>query len=143
MSFTKGRIIVRGKLVARGQAKRADYVLCYQPNMPLAVIEAKDNTHSVGDGIQQALGYATTLDAPFVFSSNGDGFVFHDRTGSGTATETLLALDAFPSPTDLWAQYAALVSRGVSVGADPAAGLLAAQDRLLHGEERTHRPTSA
>ncbi len=104
VSFTKGRIIVRGKLVSRGQAKRADYILYFKPNIPLALIEAKDNSHSVGDGIQQGLGYATTLDIPFVFSSNGDGFVLHDRTGG---TETHLALDAFPSPTDLWERYRA------------------------------------
>src|ERR1043166_7140484 len=79
--FTKGRIIVRGKLVTRGKAKRADYILYYKPNIPIAIIEAKDNNHSVGDGMQQALDYATTLNIPFVFSSNGDGFVFHDRTG--------------------------------------------------------------
>jgi type I restriction enzyme, R subunit len=105
VSFTKGRIIVRGKLVSRGKAKRADYVLYYKPNIPLALIEAKDNSHSVSDGMQQGLEYAVTLDIPFVFSSNGDGFVFHDRTGSGSATETTLALDAFPSPADLWARY--------------------------------------
>jgi type I restriction enzyme R subunit len=106
VSFTKGRIIVRGKLVSRGQAKRADYVLYFKPNIPLALIEAKDNAHSVGDGMQQGLEYAATLDIPFVFSSNGDGFVFHDRTGAGGAHETNLALDAFPSPDDLWARYA-------------------------------------
>src|SRR4051794_17887008 len=72
VSFTKGRIIVRGKLVSRGQAKRADYILYYKPNIPLAVIEAKDNSCSVGDGMQQALDYAATLNIPFVFSSNGD-----------------------------------------------------------------------
>ncbi len=107
MSFTKGRIIVRGKLVSRGQAKRADYILYFKPNIPLALIEAKDNSHSVGDGMQQGLEYATTLDIPFVFSSNGDGFVFHDRTGAGDVTETNLALNAFPSPADLWARYRA------------------------------------
>ncbi len=107
VSFTKGRIIVRGKLVSRGQAKRADYVLSVKPNIPLALIEAKDNTHSVGDGMQQALEYATTLDIPFVFSSNGDGFLFHDRTGAGGATETNLSLEGFPPPADLWARYAA------------------------------------
>src|SRR5258706_10087683 len=105
VSFTKGRIIVRGKLVSRGKAKRADYVLYFKPNIPLAIIEAKDNAHSVGDGMQQALEYATTLDIPFVFSSNGDGFVLHDRTGTGAQKETNLALDAFPSPTDLWSRY--------------------------------------
>jgi type I restriction enzyme R subunit len=66
---------VRGKLVTRGKAKRADYILYYKPNIPIALIEAKDNTHSVGDGMQQALDYAETLKIPFVFSSNGDGFV--------------------------------------------------------------------
>ncbi len=104
VSFTKGRIIVRGKLVSRGRGKRADYILYYKPNLPIALIEAKDNTHAVGDGIQQALDYADTLNIPFVFSSNGDGFVFHDRTGV-VARETTLALDAFPSPDDLWVRY--------------------------------------
>src|ERR1700674_3768799 len=97
-SFTKGRIIVRGKLVSRGKAKRADYVLYFKPNIPLALIEAKDNSYSVGDGMQQGLDYATTLDIPFVFSSNGDGFVFHDRTGVSAEKEATLSLDAFPSP---------------------------------------------
>src|SRR5450631_19531 len=105
VGFTKGRIVVRGKLVSRGQAKRADYVLYYKPNIPLVLIEAKDNSHSVGDGMQQGLDYATTLDIPFVFSSNGNGFVFHDRTGAGDASETNLTLDAFPSPADLWDRY--------------------------------------
>ena len=72
VGITKGRIIVRGRLVTRGRAKRADYVLYIKPNIPLALIEAKDNTHAVGDGMQQGLEYATTLDIPFVFSSNGD-----------------------------------------------------------------------
>ena len=104
--FTKGRIIVRGKLVSRGKAKRADYVLYYKPNLPIALIEAKDNNHSVGDGMQQALDYADTLNIPFVFSSNGDGFVFHDRAGA-TAKEATLALESFPPPSDLWARYRA------------------------------------
>jgi type I restriction enzyme R subunit len=105
--FTKGRIIVRGKLVTRGKAKKADFVLYYKPNIPIALIEAKDNIHSVGDGMQQGLDYAATLDIPFVFSSNGDGFVFHDRTGQSATIETNLGLDDFPSPADLWARYRA------------------------------------
>ncbi len=105
--FTKGRIIVRGKLVTRGKAKKADFVLYYKPNIPIALIEAKDNNHSVADGMQQGLDYAATLDIPFVFSSNGDGFVFHDRTGQSATIETNLGLDAFPSPADLWARYRA------------------------------------
>lgn len=107
VSFTKGRIIVRGKLVTRGKAKRADYVLYFKPNLPIALIEAKDNKHSAGDGIQQALAYAETLDIPYVFSSNGDGFVFHDRTGVSAERETTLSLADFPSPADLWARYTA------------------------------------
>jgi type I restriction enzyme R subunit len=107
VTFTKGRIIVRGKLVSRGKAKRADYILYVKPNIPIAVIEAKDNTHSVGAGLQQGLEYAETLDIPFVFSSNGDGFVMHDRTGGGGSVETTLGLDAFPSPADLWSRYRA------------------------------------
>ena len=107
VSFTDGRIIVRGKVVTRGKRKRADYILDVKPNIPIAVIEAKDNSHSVGDGIQQALDYAEILNIPFVFSSNGDGFLFHDRTVSGKSRETNLSLDAFPSPTDLWARYRA------------------------------------
>ena len=105
VSFTKGRIIVRGKLVSRGKGKRADYILYYKPNLPIALIEAKDNNHAVGDGMQQALDYAETLNIPFVFTSNGDGFVFHDRTGASAELETTLLLDAFPPPGDLWARY--------------------------------------
>ncbi|MGR9188800.1 EcoAI/FtnUII family type I restriction enzme subunit R [Rhizobium leguminosarum] len=103
--FTKGRITVRGKLVARGSAKKADFVLYYKPNIPIALIEAKDNNHSVGDGLQQGLDYAETLKIPFVFSSNGDGFVFHDRTGLSPTKEQTLHLDQFPSPDDLWRLY--------------------------------------
>ena len=106
VAFTAGRIIVRGKLVTRGKAKRADYVL-YIGHFPIALIEAKHNFKAVGDGMQQALDYATTLDIPFVFSSNGHGFVLHDRTGTSTQLETTLALDAFPSPTELWSRYLA------------------------------------
>src|SRR5919109_4312215 len=103
--FTKGRIIVRGKLVTRGKAKKADFVLYYKPNIPIALIEAKDNNHSVGDGMQQALEYAATLDIPFVFSSNGDAFLFHDRTGQGGKLETELPITSFPAPEKLWQKY--------------------------------------
>jgi type I restriction enzyme R subunit len=103
-SFTDGRIIVRGRLVSRGRRRRADYLLNHE-GVPLAVIEAKDNTHSMGDGLQQALAYAEVLRTPFVFASNGDGFVFHDGTGQGEERETTLALEAFPSPAELWQRY--------------------------------------
>lgn len=105
VSFTKGRVIVRGKLHARGEQKRADYILYYKSNIPVAVIEAKENGHSVGSGMQQALNYAETLGVPFVFSSNGDAFLMHDRTGLADKVERELALDAFPSPTELWQRY--------------------------------------
>lgn len=133
VSFTKGRIIVRGKLVTRGKAKRADYILYYKPNIPLALIEVKDNTHSVGDGMQQGLEYAATLHIPFVFSSNGDGFVFHDRTGTGAVTESNLALDAFPSPTALWAKYC------LWKGLTPAAERTVLQDYFDDGSGKAPR----
>lgn len=105
--FTDGRIRVRGNICTRGQKKRADYILYFKPNIPLAVIEVKRNMYSVGEGIQQALGYAEILQIPFAFSSNGDGFLFHDRTGASTLRETDLPLDDFPSPADLWERYRA------------------------------------
>ena len=105
VTFTAGRITVRGKLHSRGTKKRADYLLYFKPNLPVAVIEAKDNTHSLGDGMQQGLSYAETLDLPFVFSSNGDGFLFHDRTGQASQVETTLTLEQFPTPQELWQRY--------------------------------------
>lgn len=105
--FTKGRVIVRGKTVRRGEARKADYLLYYKPNLPIAVIEAKDNNHGVGDGMQQALEYAEILDVPFAYSSNGDAFLEHDRTAtSGTVTREI-PLDQFPSPQELWNRYCA------------------------------------
>lgn len=104
VSFTDGKIYVRGKLTARGERKRADYLLYYQDN-PIAIIEAKDNKHSVRAGIQQALNYARILDIPSVFSSNGDGFVYHDRTANDETIETELDLEEFPSPEVLWLKY--------------------------------------
>ena len=117
VSFTKGRIIVRGRLVTRGKAKRADYILYYKPSIPLALIEAKDNNHTIGDGIQQALEYAATLNIPFVFSSNGDGFLFHDRTGASPQKETTLPLESFPTPAGLWARYRSW--KGITLEAEP------------------------
>lgn len=102
--FTDGKIYVRGRLTARGKAKKADYVLYYKPNIPIAVIEAKDNNHTIRAGIQQALDYANILDVPCVFSSNGDAFLFHDKTAE-TDVETVFDLDSFPSPEILWQKY--------------------------------------
>lgn len=113
--ITKGRIIVRGRMHTRGHPRRADYVLSYKKNLPIAVIEAKDNKHQLGDGMQQALDYSDNLDAPFVFSSNGDGFLFHDRTGLFGQTETQLGLSEFPSPDKLWQLYCQY--KGLDAGA--------------------------
>jgi type I restriction enzyme, R subunit len=103
--FTNGRVIVRGKVAARGKRKRADYLLFYEPNRPLAIVEAKDNNHPVGGGMQQAIAYAESLEVPFVFASNGDAFLFHDRTGLSTPVEQQIGLDEFPGPEDLWERY--------------------------------------
>ncbi|MFA6810216.1 MAG: DEAD/DEAH box helicase family protein [Desulfoplanes sp.] len=105
-SLTAGRIIVRGKLHTRGKNRRADYVLFYKPNIPVAIIEAKDNKHSLGDGMQQGLGYAEMLQVPFIFSSNGDGFLFHNKISTDGIIERELRLDEFPSPESLWKQLA-------------------------------------
>ena len=101
VSFTDGKIMVYGKTVKRGQRKRADYILYYKNNLPLAIIEAKDNKHSISSGMQQAIEYSEILDIPFVFTSNGDGFVFKDEEGG----ETELSLSRFPSPDALWERY--------------------------------------
>jgi len=105
VTFTAGRIHVRGKLVHRGEQKRADYVLYYKPNIPIAIIEAKDNKHSIGDGMQQGRNYAEILDIPFVFSSNGDGFLEYDPTESNGSLEREIPLNDFPSPDELWRRY--------------------------------------
>lgn len=103
--LTKGRIIVRGQLHTRAKNKRADYVLFYKPNIPIAVIEAKDNTHTIGDGMQQGLQYAEMLHVPFVFSSNGDGFLFHNSLAIDGTIERELGLDDFPAPETLWRMW--------------------------------------
>ena len=102
--LTDGKIQVRGRMHSRGKQKFADYILYYQ-RLPLVVVEAKGNRHSIGDGMQQALGYAEMIDAPFAVSSNWDGFLFHDRTGKAAQVETELGLDAFPGPNELWDRY--------------------------------------
>jgi len=102
--FTDGRIIVQGALHTRGTRKRADYILYYKKDNPIAIIEAKDNKKGVGAGMQQALEYSDILQLPFVFTSNGDSFVFHDKTSSETI-EKEISMDEFPSPDELWEKY--------------------------------------
>lgn len=101
-AFTAGRIILRGNVTSRGKKKRVDYLLFYKPNIPLAIIEAKDNNHMPGAGLQQAIGYADTLDIKYVYSSNGDEFVEQNLI---TGEVRNVPLDAFPSPDELYARY--------------------------------------
>lgn len=100
--FTAGRIEVKGKIVKRGEAKKADYILYHKHNFPIAVIEAKDNNHSIASGIQQAQTYAELLDIPFAYSSNGDGFLEHDFF---TGKQRELSLEELPSPNELFERY--------------------------------------
>ena len=131
--FTKGRVTVRGKTVKRGQGKKVDYLLFYKPGIPIAVIEAKDNTHSLGDGMQQALDYAEILDVPFAYSSNGDGFLEHDRTGAAAPVEREIPLDRFPSPAELWQRFRA------AKGYTPAQEAVATQDYYDDGSGKSPR----
>ena len=101
-AFTAGRIILRGNVTARGKQKRADYLLFYKPNFPLAIIEAKDNKYPVGAGLQQAIEYANALDIKYVYASNGDGFVEQNLI-TGEVRE--LSLEEFPSPEELYQRY--------------------------------------
>lgn len=103
--FTDGRIIIKHNKTSRGERKFADIVLYYKPNIPVAIIEAKDNKHTVGSGIQQALNYAEVLDIPVAFSSNGDAFLEHDRSEYSKELEKTISLDKFPSPKELWQKY--------------------------------------
>ena len=112
VSFTAGRIFVKGKLTKRGEKKRADIIIYYKSNIPVAVVEAKDNKHTVGAGMQQALEYADTLDIPVAISSNGDGFVIQYRRNCGCPDASGKAiisenadLDHFPTPSELWECY--------------------------------------
>jgi len=117
--LTKGRVMVSGRLKTRGSSKRADYVLFYKQGVPLAVIEAKDNTYPVGGGLQQGAEYAQILEVPFVFSSNGDGFLFRNSLPNADTYEKELTLEEFPSPQQLWDWWT------------EAKGLTAAQEQLV------------
>lgn len=131
--FTKGRVIVRGKVARRGEAKKADYLLYYKPNLPLAVLEAKDNRHAVGAGMQQALEYAEILDLPFAYSSNGDAFLEHDRTAVGGTVTREIPLHQFPSPAELWSRYCA--ARKLT----PSQVSVVTQDYYDDGSQKTPR----
>jgi type I restriction enzyme R subunit len=100
--FTDGRVVFQGGFHSRKSGKKADYILYYTQNLPIAIVEAKDNKHAIGAGIQQAIDYAQILDIPFAYSSNGDGFIEHDFL---TGKERELKLEEFPSPDDLHERF--------------------------------------
>ena len=120
-NITDGKINLKGNLAVREKPKRADYVLYLCANHPIAIIEAKDNTHSISFGLQQAMEYAKMLDVPFAYSSNGDGFAEHDFL---TGTEREFGLDEFPTEAELIARY----KRGAKAGA----GLTPVQEKLIN-----------
>jgi type I restriction enzyme R subunit len=141
VQLTDGRVKVRGNLALRikdprekGGPKRADFVLYARPNVPIGIVEAKQANFSVGHGMQQALAYAEMLDAPFAISSNGEGFLLHDRTGLTQPVERALALDAFPTLAELWPIYQQW--KGL---AEPAAVKLIEQPFYTDGSGREPR----
>lgn len=104
--LTPGSVIVRGNMSSRNKKKFVDYVLYQEPGVPIAVVEAKDNHHTVSHGMQQALGYAEILEVPSVFSSNGDAFASHNKApADGEDIETQFPLENFPPPQTLWKRY--------------------------------------
>ena len=109
-TFTDGRVIVRGDLTTRGKRKRADYILFYKPNLPIAVIEAKSNKYNSGHGMQQAIEYAQILDLQFAYASNGDSFIEHDMA---TGIEREIKLEEFPTPKILWDRYKSTKLAGI------------------------------
>lgn len=110
--FTDGKVIINGKKTKRGTRKKADYLLHHHNNFPIAIVEAKDGSHSVEDGIQQAIDYARILDVPFAYSSNGKGFIEHDML---TGKETNLSIDNFPTQDELWNRYTKFKSLNAEV----------------------------
>lgn len=132
-TLTKGPILVRGKSHKRGEAHRPDFLLSYIPNQPIAVVEAKDNKHSIGDGMQQALKYADYLQVPFAFSSNGDGFLFHNKLANDGVIEKEISMEEFPSPETLWKMYSD------DKGYTKEQKILVTQDYYSDGSKKTPR----
>ena len=131
--ITDGRINLKGNVVAREKPKRADYVLYLSVNNPIAIVDAKDNNHTVSHGLQQAMTYARMLDVPFAFSSNGDGFAEHDFL---TGKERTFGLDEFPTEKELVERYKAGVNNG--------AGLTDVQEKMIaqpyYSSQNTYPP---
>lgn len=133
-ALTDGTITVRGNMSSRLKRTCADYVLFIKPNIPLAVVEAKKYSKPLGEGMAQALRDASRLDVPFSFSSNGQGFLFHDKTAEDGAIEKEITLDAFPSPSVLWEKYCRWK------GLDEKASHLIQQSYYSDGSDKTPRP---
>ena len=112
--ITDGRVNLKGNLIHRDPPKKADYILYLNDNKPIAIVEAKDNKHSVSHGLQQAMEYATMMKIPFAYSSNGDAFMEHDFL---TGKERQIDLDKFPSPEDLYARFKAEANEGTGLSA--------------------------
>lgn len=132
-ALTNGRVIVRGQLHTRAKNKRADYALFYKPGIPIAIIEAKDNNHTISDGMQQALRYGEMLDVPFIFSSNGDGFLFHNNIAKDGKLEYEIAMDEFPSPETLWRMWCEHKNM------TPSQEIIITQDYYSDGSNKTPR----
>ena len=128
--ITDGRINLKGNFVTRERPKRADYVLYLNLNNPIAIVEAKDNNHSISYGLQQAISYARMLDIPFAYSSNGDGFFEHDFL---TGKERELSLEEFPSETELYQRY--------KNGANKGEGLTIEQEKIIQQPYYTSQTT--
>lgn len=131
VSFTDGRIIVRGIVVSRGKPLRADYILQYKSNIPLAIIEAKDNEHRVFDGLEQAKKYAEKIGLPFCYATNGDAFVEYDFS---TGKETMIEMDNFPTPEKLYERY--LRTKGIQTEEEKS---IVAEEYFIDTSGRTPR----
>ena len=128
--ITDGKINLKGNFVTRERPKRADYMLYLNSNNPIAIVEAKDNNHSVSYGLQQAMSYARMLDIPFAYSSNGDGFFEHDFL---TGKERALSLEEFPSEMELYQRYKNEVNKGE--------GLTIEQEKIIQQPYYTSQTT--
>ncbi len=132
-NITDGRINLKGNFVTREKPKRADYVLYLNSNNPIAIVEAKDNKHSISHGLQQAMAYASMLDIPFAYCSNGDGFFEHDFL---TGKERELGLDEFPTEEELYCRY--------KNGANNGEGLSENQEKMIqqpyYSSQKTYPP---
>ena len=132
-NMTDGKINLKGNFVTREKPKRADYVLYLNSNNPIAIVEAKDNKHSISHGLQQAMAYASMLDIPFAYSSNGDGFFEHDFL---TGKERELDLDEFPTEQELYCRY--------KNGANNGEGLSENQEKMIqqpyYSSQKTYPP---